>query len=282
MTHSGLSAERALQLLEPILAATLLIKLFHEQLHRKYRRFSVYLLFTVLQALIPVILELEVDTNAYGWFYFLSQPLVWGFGFFIVLELFDLVLAEFKGIRSAARLILKVLAGVSVAISVGTALPSVLKNVHDPQRVIRLYFVAQRTIVIELLFVLAAVQFVLLKYRLTLPRNTVYYSIGYALYFTAFAVQAFFISELGPGLSEVTNVAAISVSSGCLLFWILALNRHGEAIQIAAGPKVSEHERAELRARLIQISEFVTSVRKPKKPNRTGRRRWWEFWKWWR
>ena len=53
-----------------------------------------YLLLSVLQSLIPVILRMGVDTNAYGWFYFFSQPLVWGFGFLIVLELFDLVLTR--------------------------------------------------------------------------------------------------------------------------------------------------------------------------------------------
>jgi hypothetical protein len=125
----------------------------------------------------------------------------------------------------------------------------------------KIYFVAMRTIVIELLLVLATVQFVLLKYRLTLPRNVVFYSIGYALFFSAFAVQAFLIS-IRPELVAITNVAATAVMCGCLVFWSLTLNREGEAIEIAAGPKVSEHERAELRARLTNLSEFLGRLRK--------------------
>ena len=177
------------------------------------------------------------------------------------MELFDLVLAEFNGIRSAARLIVKVLGTISVGISVATALPSLIRIGGGSQTMLQISFVAMRTIIIELLFVLATVQFVLLKYRLTLPRNVVFYSIGYALFFSAFAVQAFLIS-IRPELVPATNVAAISVSCGCLVFWSVTLDRQGEAVEIAAGLKVSEHERAELRARLTQLSEFLAHLRK--------------------
>jgi hypothetical protein len=261
MTHSGLSAERVLQLLEPILIAVLLIKLFHEQLQRRYPYFALYLFGFMLQTLIPILTGMKFDTNAYAYFYVVSQPLIWAFCFLLVMELFDLVLAEFNGIRSAARLILKVLGAISVGISVATALPSLLHIAGGSQTVFKVYFVAVRTIVIELLFVLATVQFVLLKYRLTLPQNVVFYSIGYALFFSAFAVQAFVISER-PELVAMTNVASTAVMCACLVFWSATLDRQGEAVEIAAGPKVSEHERAELRARLTQLSDFIAHLRK--------------------
>jgi hypothetical protein len=261
MTHSGLSAERVLQLLEPILIAVLLMKLFHEQLQRRYPYFALYLFGFMLQTLIPILKGWKFDTNAYAYFYFASQPLIWAFGFLLIMELFGLVLAEFNGIRSAARLIVKVLGTISVGVSVATALPALIRIGGGSQTMLQISFVAMRTIIIELLFFLATVQFVLLKYRLTLPRNVVFYSIGYALFFSAFAVQAFLIS-IRPELVAATNVAAISVSCGCLLFWSVALDREGEAVEIAAGPKVSEHERAELRARLTQLSDFVAHLRK--------------------
>ena len=261
MTHSGLSAERVLQLLEPILISILLIKLFHEQLQRRYPYFALYLFVFMLQALIPILAGVTFESNAYAYFYVVSQPLIWAVCFLLVMEIFDLVLAEFAGIRSAARLILKVLGTISVGISVATALPSLIKIGGGSQIMFRIYFVAMRTITIELVFMLATVQFILLKYRLTLPRNVVFYSIGYALFFSAFAVQAFVIS-IRPELVAITNVASTAVMCGCLVFWTLTLNRQGEAIEIAAGPKVSERERAELRARLTRLSDFIARLRK--------------------
>lgn len=260
MTDSGPSAERVLQLVEPTLVAFLLLKLIYEQLQRRYRYFTLYLLASITQSVTPIIFGWRLDTSAYSWFYALSEPVMWSMAFLLVMELFDLVLAEFPGIRSAARLIVKILAPISIAVSAATALPSVFR-IKGPAQVLRMYFVAQRTITIELLLLLGAVQFVLLRYRLTLPRNTIFYSIGYALFFTAFAVQAGFISEGGPTFVQITNVVGMSVSCGCLVFWTLMLNRRGESIEIAAGPKVSENEKAELRARLTQVSEFFTRLR---------------------
>ena len=69
MTHSGLSAERVVQLLEPILIAVLLIKLFHEQLQRRYPYFALYLFGFMLQTLIPILKGWPFDSNAYAYFY---------------------------------------------------------------------------------------------------------------------------------------------------------------------------------------------------------------------
>ncbi len=156
MTQSGLSAESVLQLLEPVVTLLLLAKLIVQRLHRRYRYFTIYLLASVLQAFIPLAVRWRLDSKAYGLFYFLSEPVIWTLCYLVVLELFDLILAEFPGIRSAARLIVKILVPVSILISIATALPSVFR-LMGPDHILRLYFVAQRTIIIELLLLLAGI-----------------------------------------------------------------------------------------------------------------------------
>ena len=63
MTPSGLSAERVLQLLEPILISILLIKLFHEQLQRRYPYFALYLFGFMLQTLIPILMGWRFESK---------------------------------------------------------------------------------------------------------------------------------------------------------------------------------------------------------------------------
>src|SRR5699024_1270582 len=109
-----------------------------------------------------------------------------------------------------------------------------------------------------------ALQFLLVHYRLQLPRNTVVYGFTYAVYFTARALQALVMSELGPAYSIAANVATMAVDFGCLLVWASALTGAGGTNEIVAGRKLSEEERARLRSRLLSVNEALGRLGHPK------------------
>jgi hypothetical protein len=202
------NTEWILQYVEPAAILILLIRLTWQSLTNKYRYFTGYLAVSLLQAVIPVIFDLPLDSNAYGWFYFLTEPIIWLAYSLVVLELFDHVFKDFPGIRSAGRLAVKIAIPVAIIAAGLTALPSI-SNLNGASRLLRLYLVVERSVMVIILLVLAAVQTLLLRYGLRLPKNTVYYSLGYGLYFGVLAAQAFFVSELGMQIATIANAISI-------------------------------------------------------------------------
>jgi hypothetical protein len=252
--------EHLVEILEPTSILLLLIVLFWNGLQKHYPFFSLYLLFSLLQDVIPLAYGLPLNTNAYAKLFFISEPIFWVLLCLILLELFDLTFADFPGIRSAGRLSLSVAISAAIMIALLTAIPSLIR-VHDGDRMLRLYLVIERSVIIVALLMIAALQFLMVHYRLRLPRNTVLYSVTYAAYFAAQAVQDFLISEGGSRFSAACNVIGMSINVACLLFLALYLNRAGTSVHIVAGPKVPMQERDRLRKELEQVSKLLTGVR---------------------
>src|SRR5262249_52437808 len=90
-------------------------------------------------------------------------------------------------------------------------------------------------------------------YPVRLNRNVVFYSIGYAVYFLTKAA-ALFIRTLGYYVTPQISLVLLAVSSFCLLFWSLALNRKGEAQKVVVGHKWSPHEEELVLAKIKGIN----------------------------
>jgi hypothetical protein len=256
-------AEWILQYVEPTAIVVLLIRLAWQGLIRRYKYFTGYLAVSLLQVVIPLALGLPFDSNVYAWFYFLTEPVIWLSYSLVVLELFDHVFKDFPGIRSAGRLAVKIAVPIAIIAAALTALPSIFHLV-GASSLLRLYLVVERSVMVVILLVLAAVQALLLRYGLRLPKNTVYYSLGFGVFFGVLAAQEFFVSELGMQFAMLTNTITIALAVACLLFWTLTLTREGEAVQVTAGPRISEDQREHLREQLMSVNNLVTRLKKPK------------------
>jgi hypothetical protein len=252
--------EHFVEFVEPAAILLLLLRLFWDRLHTTYRYFSLYLLFSLIQDLIPLVFGLRLNTNAYATVFFVSEPFLWILLCLILFELFDLTFADFPGIRSAGRLSLTVAVSAAFVIALLTAIPSFIR-LHEVDRVLRLYLIIERSVIIVALLMIAALQFLMVHFRLHLPRNTVLYSATYAVYFSVQALQDFVISELGSRFSATGNIAGMSINVACLLFLALSLNRNGMSVRIVAGPKLSSQERERLRTELESVSDLVARLR---------------------
>lgn len=262
------SAESILQYVEPTAVVVLLVRLFWQGLIRRYKYFSAYLVISLCQVAIPLAFGLSFDSDAYAKFYFFTEPVIWLAYLLVVLELFDHVFKDFPGIRSAGKLAVKIAVPAAIAAAALTALPSIF-HLAGASRLLRLYLVVERSVMVIILLVLAAVQTLLLRYGLRLPRNTVRYSLGYAIFFGVLAAQGFFLSELGMQFATLTNTITITLAVACLLFWAFTLTREGEAVQVTAGPSLSEEQRRHLRNQLMNASNFITRLKAKKKNNDT-------------
>jgi uncharacterized membrane protein len=252
--------EQAFRYLEAASLVLLILKLIGQGLVTRYKAFAVYLAIWLCQDALPLLFGWSLGSDAYARFFFVSEPWAWVFSCLVLLELFDLTFTRFPGIRSAGKVLLTIAILVGVFVGTATAVPTLLYR-HDTGGLLLLFSVIERSVMLVTLVLLGTLQYLVLHYRLELPRNTVVYGFTYAVYFTTRALQAFVMSELGAGYSTVANVAAMAVDVGCVLVWAFALTRSGATSQVVAGPKLSDEERARLRKQLASLNEVMGRIR---------------------
>jgi hypothetical protein len=257
LTHSS---EHVLLYLEPASVILLLIRLATQHLLVVYRAFTAYLSVWFLQDAVPLTLGFALGSDRYAKFFFLSEPLAWLFSCLIVLQLFELTFTDFPGIRSAGKILLSAAILAAVVVAASTAIPTLL-TFGAGNHLLRLYSVLERSVMIALLILSSALLFLMVHYRLKLPRNTVIYNTGYSVYFATRALQALVMSEMGTHFSAVGNVIAMAVGIGCALFWTFTLSREGTKTEVIAGSALSEAERQRLMEQLMSVNDLVSRLR---------------------
>jgi hypothetical protein len=248
--------EHILRYAEPVFIVLLVSKVMWTRIWRLYRAFTVFLMLWLLQDTVPLALNLDVNNPAYGQFFFISEPFAWVLACLVLLELFDLTLTDYRGIRSAGRLCLT--AGVIVAVvsAMITALPTLLHSSTD-ETTVRFYSVIERSVMVITLVLLAALLFLIVHFRLTLPKNTVVYATGYAVHFVARAAETLFVGEVG-GSSLVTgNLVATAVDLGCLTYWIVNLNQQGHNPPSRPQTTLSEAQSISMREQLTDVNDLM-------------------------
>ena len=263
-----LGLEQALRILEPVCIAILLARIASERLLFLYKAFTAYLLIWFCQDVAPLAFGLSLGGDNYALFFFITEPLAWLLSYLVLLELFDLTFTDFPGIRSAGRFLLIsaiVLSGVIVA---ATAAPS-LVTLHGVGWLYTLYLVIERSVMILSLILLGALQILMWRYSLQLPRNTVYYSRIYAIHFATRAVQVFAFGEFDRKLVFLGNIGASLIDIACLLYLAWVLTRNGALAQIPAGAKLSDSQRIELRERLEGVNSLLSGLKRKNKAGKT-------------
>jgi hypothetical protein len=251
----------------------LCLRLRREGLDRTYRVFAVYLLFRAARSVALATLPwawygvqnrpyAQFGNNVYGWAWTLTEPVVWLLHVLIVLELYSLVLQNYKGIASMGRWAL--LAGLTIAILLSSiTLPSELSHSAQQSTILRCYFVVSRGLDASLVIFLLFITAFLAWFPVPLSRNVVLYSMVYAFYFITGT-----LAKLASNLGGVTTWSAVNIAVNCvdllcLGVWIVFLNRTGEAKTVVVRHAwAPEHEEV-LVGQLAAINASLTrSARK--------------------
>ena len=242
----------------------LYLKLRWTGLHRTYRAFSGYLLFTVLQGVLLAVLPWAASltrgrpsrpfaTNAYAYTWFATTPVMWVLYVLVVLELFSLILQNFKGIASLGRWVM--LGGLAVAVALSTLTLSVdLSNADEKFRILRVFLVVDRGVASSLVIFLLILAGFLTWYPVPLNRNVVLHCIVYAGYFLSVSLGMLLRNLNGSAVSLPVNIALSSVTLVCLLAWIGFLDRAGERVKVRVRPDWAPGDEEELVAHLSAIN----------------------------
>ena len=251
----------------------LLLRLRLTGLHRSYRYFSAYLLFRVLRAILLIGVPWGVNslqggpnvpfaTNAYRYVWAVTEPVLWVFWVLVVLELYSLVLQDYKGIASLGRWVL--LAGLVVGVGITLlTLQADLSNPAEKYPIVRQFLVIGRGVASSLVIFLLVISCFLAWYPVPLSRNVVVHCIVYAGYFLSMTLAVLLRNLLGSAVTQVVSMLMSCVTLVCLLVWFCLLNREGESAKVRLRPRWAQDQEEDLVEHLAAInSTLLRAARK--------------------
>jgi hypothetical protein len=205
-------------------AALLIVRLYFSGLHRRYQAFFYFLVFFILQN--GVLGILGQRSGAYQKVWVLTQPIEWFLCVWVVLELYSLVLKDYQGLYTVGRWSL--IAAVFVALlASGFSLLLPSRSTHQGH-LMAFYYVAERAVYFSLIVFLLTMLALLLRYPITLNRNSIVHSLVFSVYFLGNTAAFLLVTTRGfPGL-QVAAYAIQMVNLGALGTWLAMLNPAGE------------------------------------------------------
>lgn len=209
-----------------ILAASCLLsfRLVTSGLYRRYRAFLLYLILSGVEYLSVIIFG--ADSDAYSWFWIVCQPLEWFLNAWMVLELYSLVLKDYRGLYTAGRWLLSVAVGVALLAS---SLTLIVPTQHTRQGHLMAYcYMAERTVYFSLVVFLVTMLGLLLRYPITLNRNTVVHSVVFSFNFVSGSVTYLLLSGMGYRMLGLASYGIRAASLAALGIWLARLNSAGE------------------------------------------------------
>ena len=209
-----LTLEKVLLALQGLALLGVIAKLFATGLFRTYRSFFAYLGIQLAQFSIP--LFIDRNYNLYAYAYFGTEAVISIFYALNLLELYSVVFRNLRGIATVSSRYIRI----SVAVAIGASLLVIrLERSANP---LDQLFTAERIVVSSLMLFVFLITLFLAYYPISLSRNVIHYSIGYAVYFTSKAL-ALYLRNNGREWVYFLSEASLAISTACL---ILDLRSH--------------------------------------------------------
>jgi hypothetical protein len=226
--------------------AILCLRMWLLGLYRAYAYFLGFLVFELLQALIPVLVPL--GSRLYRDLYVASEAFITAFYALVVLELYSKILRDLPGIAGTARRYINF----TLVLAILIALASL--GLEKAKATLTGYlWLWERTVMVSLVVFVLLVSAFLVYYPIPLGRNVIVYLMGYAVFFLTTAAQAF-VYNLGHLWIRQQASIAMGVFLACLVLWLLALSRQGETKRVVVGHQWNPADQQKLRAQLDAIN----------------------------
>jgi len=235
----------------------LAVRLWQTGLARVYRAFFFYLLFRLARSLALSILP--YDRNVYGYTWAATQPLLWFFYILIVLEVYSLVLRQYKGIIRLGRWV--IISGLAIGLAISAAtLPADFGAHSDGSATLKLFFVVDRGVVSSIVICLLIICVFLVWYPVPLTRNTMVHCVAYAFYFLSTTMAMLIRNVIGAEVNDSVNLMLSCISIVCLLVWIFFLNKQGEAARVSVRQKWAPEDETQIMEQLTAINSTLLRV----------------------
>jgi hypothetical protein len=200
--------------------------------------------------------------NAYAWTWVITEPLLWVVYVWLALDLYALVLQDYKGLQTVGRWIFLIALPVAILVSGLSVLPP-WRSPTERVPVVSYVALGNRGIMFSLLVFILLTLFFLSWYPISLSRNIVIHHIVYMVYLTAHTMAYLVRNVQGDAVNHSTNVAMLVMTLLCFSAWAFLLSRAGEFKKVVLRHQFSPDEEQRLVNQLTAInSSLLRATRK--------------------
>jgi hypothetical protein len=168
-------------------------------------------------------------SDAYQKIWVLTEPIEWFFYAWVVLELYSLVLQEYRGLYTVGRW--SVIVAISVALLASGFSLMVSSHSTGQGHLMAYYYVAERAVYFSLVVFLLTILVLLMRYPITLNRNAITHSVVFSVYFFSNTAIFLLLSTRGFGVIRIATYGTQAVNLIALGTWLAMLNTAGEQRQ---------------------------------------------------
>lgn len=200
-------------------------RLWRSGLHRRYRVFFVYLVFSSLRS--GVLLTMDVRSGSYVKLWMITEPVLWIFYILLILELYSLILESHKGLYTAGKWAMYGALAVALLFTFATMAPSSSGLFVPPNPMVAIMLI-ERALLLSLVVFLILLLAFLSRYPVTLSRNVLIHSVVYSVFFLSGSLTFLARSLLGKPVARPINTLLMAVTGLCVLAWAVLLGSRGE------------------------------------------------------
>src|ERR1039458_1060895 len=220
---------KAVLLLGSVLTA---VKLYWTGLYRRYPFFFLFFVFRIPNSLWPLFLSAHAPLYQQLWV--VTSLIALGFYVLIVLELYRLVLENYKGLYSAGRWAFYVSLTVSVAISALSLLLKLKPGLPQQSRVMVYELATERGVDTSLAIFIILILCFLSLFPVKLSRNVRVHALVYSVFFLSNTFVLLMRSLFGLSMIDQVNTALRAVMVARVIAWLTLLMPAGEEAQPAS------------------------------------------------
>ncbi len=202
-------------------------------LHKTYRYFVLGIFLTLTRS--ALLYPFPATSPTYLKIWAVTAPLTWLAYILVVLELYKLVLKNYKGIYSVGRWFFFVAVAVSAITSSLTVMLSATAGALGKHPLLYYFALIERGVVTSLgLFLLLLLGFVAL-FPVPVSRNLLTHCLIYSFNFLASNVVALYWHAGGREAAAIGSAMNLVVASVCSACWFFLMTREGEERTISLG-----------------------------------------------
>jgi hypothetical protein len=244
------------------------IRLYCQSLHKRYTLFFYFLCFNALRSftLLAIGWWLPRPRNIYAYTWVLTEPLTWLFDILVVLELYTLVMQDYKGLQTAGRWVFFGALTLAVLISGASVLPT-LSNPAETAQVIFYLVLIERGILFSLVLFILLILFFLSWFPVSLSRNVIIHAVVCSVFLISGSLGYLVRNVEGTSVTRTVNIANSAITIVCWFAWMMLLNQKGEGTRVVVRREFTTEDERRMVDQLVAINNSLMRTTDKKKLN---------------
>jgi hypothetical protein len=239
------------------LTAALLVRLWREGLHLKYKAFFAALAFELVTGVLIYLAPQRRNLRAE--LFFVSTAIGWVFRFLVLRELCLLVFNDHPGIKAAVRIGIRVSLALAVAIPLTILALAQYREMVYP--ILEKFFLFHQSATFFLTVLFAGTVAFVAWFPVALRRNIVLYCLGFSIkFFGESAVLLFRNATISAEWRRAANMVEMTIGVTAVLLWLVWLNREGEAPLVSVGQLLRPGQTGQALLHLDRINRFLSAT----------------------